>query len=85
MWLKTRKNLILKIGDTAKLLMVLFAKRFKTSSLCPSSGLLLWPAALLLVQTFLSPAIWRSRRNYKEPRLFLLVEKEFRHSTNCKW
>ena len=35
-------------------------------------GMLAWPAILLMVQTFLSPGIWRSRRNYKEGVLFSL-------------
>jgi len=35
-------------------------------------GMLAWPGLLLLVQTFLSPGIWRSRRNYKEGVLFSL-------------
>jgi len=32
-----------------------------------------WPVILLLIQTFLSPGIWRSRRNYKEGVLFSLA------------
>ena len=35
--------------------------------------LLAWPAALLLVQLLLGPAIWRSRRNYREGVLFSLA------------
>ena len=34
---------------------------------------LMWPGSLLCVQTFLSPFIWKSRRNYREGALFSLT------------
>ena len=36
-------------------------------------SLMSWPGFLLLIQTLLSPVIWRSRRNYREGVLFSLA------------